>query len=210
MLALLGEFRHHGLARARRRELALLEGITVHADVVGHVQPVLENAHLRAFDVTERFHHVGFAVAIGVAQRGEPIAAAEIDVSVGGDIEVSGRALAFLNHHRGESRWQRQAIGVRGRGRGADRGDEGGANYSSYERDAHVPVLEMSYFGLRRGCRSTKVECTAIEFVGESAGEYCVRIRGNATARAPRSAGALSDFSCRPGLFCVMDFEVVT
>jgi hypothetical protein len=59
----------------------------------------------------------------------------------------------------------------------------------------------MSCFGLRRGCRSTKVECTAIEFVRKSAGEYCVRIPGNATARDPLSAGAMSDFSCRFGLF---------
>jgi len=68
----------------------------------------------------------------------------------------------------------------------------------------------MSYFGSRRGCRSTKVECTGIEFVGKSAGGYCVRIRGNATARDPPGAAANVGLFLPSWLFCVTDFEVVT
>jgi hypothetical protein len=68
----------------------------------------------------------------------------------------------------------------------------------------------MSYFGLRRGSRSTKVECTGICFVGKSAGEYCVRIRGNATAGDPTGAAANVGLFLPFWPFRVTDFEVVT
>ena len=116
MLALLRKFADHGLARAGGRELALLEWIAIHAHVVGDVQPVLEDAHLGAFDVAEGRDDVGLAVAIGVAQRGEAIATGQVDVAVGGDVEVPAGALAFLHHHRGESVRQREAIVVGGLG----------------------------------------------------------------------------------------------
>ena len=105
-----GKFADHGLARTGGRELALLEWIAVHAHIVGYVQPVLENAHFGAFDIAERRDDVGLAVAVGIAQRGESVAAAEIDVAVGGHVEVPARALALLHHDRGESRRQREAV----------------------------------------------------------------------------------------------------
>ena len=63
VLPLFRKFADHGLARPGGRELALLERIAVHADVVGHIQPVLEDAHFRALHVAERRDHVGLAIA---------------------------------------------------------------------------------------------------------------------------------------------------
>jgi hypothetical protein len=99
-------------ASAGRRKLALLQLVAVHADVVGDVQPVLEEADLGALHVAELHGLVGLAVAILVAHGQEPVAAGEVDVAIGGHGQVAPCALAFLYHGSRETLRQREPIGV--------------------------------------------------------------------------------------------------
>ena len=149
MLALWRELRDDRFARAGRRELALLERIAVDADVVGDIQPVLEDAHFGAFDIAEWRRQLGLAIAVGIAQRRQAVATGEIDIAVGGDVQVACRTPALVDHHGGETRGQRQTIVGRD-SRGGEKWQQADTNYSSEARSAHVPFLKIRLFGRRQ------------------------------------------------------------